>query len=148
MLVPASILGVICTMHGFITLSKDNISTEVCKSSSEDIIMCPQCDKHCDYWNLREICTFSFIVHIFDNSFTVVFAILMSLWSALYLNLWNRYSAKIIHRWGIADHLMQDNDLPTVQYLNSVSKRKGQCDRLQRVIFSMAVVIFWVSNNN
>lgn len=54
-------------------------SEDIC-SPNNTIIMCPQCDKHCDFWRLSETCIYSRISHLFDNNTTVAFACLMSLW--------------------------------------------------------------------
>lgn len=44
------------------------------------IIMCPLCDKVCDYQQLDSSCLFAQITYLFDNPATVFFAIFMSFW--------------------------------------------------------------------
>ena len=40
-------------------------------------------------------------MYLFDNETTVIFAIFMSFWAALFLEFWKRYSAEIAHRWDV-----------------------------------------------
>ena len=62
--------------------------------------MCPSCDT-CTPWFLENTCSQKWIKHYFDNNTTVVFAVLMSLWSVVFLDFWKRYSAEIEHRWDV-----------------------------------------------
>lgn len=56
-------------------------SKEIC---SENRIMCPQCDRKCDYWNFNETCVYSRLSNLFDNQITFVWAIFMSIWGKSY----------------------------------------------------------------
>ncbi|CAH1155880.1 unnamed protein product [Phaedon cochleariae] len=120
MLIPAAIVGVICFIYGILTLSSDTLSRDIC---SKDVTMCPQCDKHCDYWNLKTSCTYSRIQHIIDNPATIFFAVFMSIWGTLYLELWKRYSAEIAHRWGLTGFDLQAEP-PRPEYLLKLAKAK------------------------
>lgn len=115
MLIPASIVGLLCIFYGLITLPYDSLSNDICDPNL-NFTMCPQCDKYCDYWNLIDACTYSKLTHLFDNNFTVLFAIFMSIWSALYLEMWKRHSAEITHRWGLTNFDIQAEH-PRPQYL-------------------------------
>lgn len=53
-------------------------SEDICKA--DNVIMCPLCDKNCDYWKLSETCTYAKLEYLFDNPATVFFAIFMSFW--------------------------------------------------------------------
>ena len=59
-------------------------SEDICDKDDDDsignTIMCPSCDKRCDYFRLHESCYYSKITHVFDNPATVVFAALMGIW--------------------------------------------------------------------
>ncbi|CAM6031852.1 unnamed protein product, partial [Sphagnum compactum] len=103
MLIPASIIGILCLIYGGFTMFTSELSKEICNKNN-DILFCPLCDKHCDYWLLEKTCTFSRITNLFDNDFTVVFAILMCLWTTIFLELWKRYSAHLVHNWGLTDY--------------------------------------------
>lgn len=95
MLIPASIVGLLCIFYAWSTASEDTISHDIC---TLDVIMCPRCDKYCDFWKLSDSCMFSKIAHYIDNPATIFFAVFMSFWATLYLELWKRYSAEIAHR--------------------------------------------------
>ncbi|KAJ6638053.1 Anoctamin-1 [Pseudolycoriella hygida] len=116
MLIPASVVGLLCFLYGLITLFSNRISKDICYSKNATL-MCPQCDEQCDYWYLGSTCVYSYITYLFDNNMTVVFASFMSFWAVLYLELWKRYSAKLIHRWGLADFSHQAEH-PRPQYLS------------------------------
>lgn len=81
MLIPASIVGLICFTYGIVTMPLNQISNDICNDNTT--IMCPRCDT-CDYWYLNETCIFSRISNIFDNNLTVAFAFFMSFWGKSY----------------------------------------------------------------
>ncbi|XP_053669255.1 anoctamin-4 [Anopheles marshallii] len=121
MLIPASVVGLICFFYGLLTYPANRISQEICGDNST--IMCPQCDKYCDYWYLNTTCTISKLAHIFDNEMTIVFSIFMSVWATLYLEMWKRYSSKIQHRWGITEYCSLAEP-PRPQYLSRLKNIK------------------------
>ncbi|KAG8177061.1 hypothetical protein JTE90_016890, partial [Oedothorax gibbosus] len=98
MLIPASIVGILCFIYGCLTLNSNVPSNEICAS---DLVMCPRCDKECNYWRLKDSCTAARVTYLVDNAGTVFFAIFMSLWGAVFLEMWKRYSADITHRWDL-----------------------------------------------
>ncbi|XP_055925697.1 anoctamin-5-like isoform X1 [Argiope bruennichi] len=98
MLIPASIVGILCFIYGCLTLETNVPSNEICNSN---FVMCPRCDKECHYWVLKESCKAAKITYLVDNAATVFFAIFMSLWGAVFLEMWKRYSADITHRWDL-----------------------------------------------
>jgi anoctamin-1 len=77
MLLPASIVGLICFMYSWFTLYSNEPSKDVCLSN---YTMCALCDHFCGSWNLKDTCFHSKITYLFDNPSTVFFAIFMSLW--------------------------------------------------------------------
>uniref|UniRef100_A0A182N081 Anoctamin n=1 Tax=Anopheles dirus TaxID=7168 RepID=A0A182N081_9DIPT len=121
MLIPASVVGLICFLYGLLTYPGNRISQEICSDNST--IMCPQCDRYCDYWNLNTTCTISKLAHIFDNEMTIVFSIFMSVWATLYLEMWKRYSSRIQHRWGITEYCSLAEP-PRPQYLSRLKNIK------------------------
>lgn len=124
MLIPASIVGLLCFVYGFLTLSSDQLSNDICDESL-NIIMCPLCDKTCDYWKLSDTCTFARVTYLFDNPVTIVFAIFMSFWATLFLELWKRYSASIAHRWGLTDFNLL-SEPPRPQYISRFDMSKSK----------------------
>ncbi|CAH1128406.1 unnamed protein product [Ceutorhynchus assimilis] len=155
MLIPAAIVGIICLLYGILTLPSDTLSRDICKL---DITMCPLCDKFCDYWKLNATCTYSKIQHLIDNPATIFFAVFMSIWAAIYLELWKRYSAEIAHRWGLTGFDLQAEP-PRPEYLlrlsNAKKKKLNVITQLQEpvvpfwrvklpsIILSFTVALFW-----
>ncbi|XP_057668249.1 anoctamin-2-like isoform X2 [Diorhabda carinulata] len=139
MLIPASIVGILCLLYGAITLHSDILSRDIC--NAKNITMCPRCDKYCDYWYIQESCNYSKIQHIIDNNATIFFAVFMSFWGTFYLEMWKRYSAEIAHRWGLTGFDLQAEP-PRPEYLlklaNAKKKKLNVITQLQE-----PVVPFW-----
>uniref|UniRef100_A0A1Y1MA25 Anoctamin n=2 Tax=Photinus pyralis TaxID=7054 RepID=A0A1Y1MA25_PHOPY len=156
MLIPAAFIGICCILYGVITLPSDILSQDICKSS---VLMCPLCDRNCDYWRLSDTCTNSKIIYVIDNPATIFFAVFMSFWAALYLELWKRYSAEVTHRWGLTGFDVQCEP-PRPEYLRRLAKTKKRKVnvvtqvaepvvpfwrvKLPTLILSFTVAIFWV----
>ncbi|KAK7864472.1 hypothetical protein R5R35_011703 [Gryllus longicercus] len=115
MLIPASVVGVLCFIYSCVTLYNNQPSEDIC-NKHQSIKMCPLCDYFCDYWNLEETCLHARVTYLFDNPSTVFFAIFMSFWAATFLELWKRYSAEITHRWDLTGFDIQEEH-PRPQYL-------------------------------
>ncbi|XP_055715917.1 anoctamin-4 isoform X3 [Phlebotomus papatasi] len=115
MLLLASIVGVACFIYSWRTMDSYQVSRDIC-SSAMDVKMCPLCDHWCDYWDLRETCMHARTTYLFDNNTTVFFAIFMSFWATLFLELWKRYSAEITHRWDLTGFDIHEEH-PRPQYL-------------------------------
>ncbi|XP_043515154.1 anoctamin-1 isoform X1 [Frieseomelitta varia] len=115
MLIPASIVGLLCFIYSCATLYSNEPSEDICNGNGT-IEMCPLCDHICGYWDLKETCLHARITYLFDNPSTVFFSIFMSLWATLFLELWKRYSAEITHRWDLTG-LDAQEEHPRPQYL-------------------------------
>ncbi|XP_061708885.1 anoctamin-1 isoform X3 [Cydia pomonella] len=115
MLIPASLVGLICFIYSAATVYQNSPSEQVCNYNSS-IKMCPQCDYYCDYWDLKTTCLQARITYLFDNPTTVFFAIFMSFWGACFLELWKRYSAEMTHRWDLTGFDVYEEH-PRPQYL-------------------------------
>lgn len=115
MLIPASIVGLLCFIYSITTVMSFKPSNDVCNYTAS-VKMCPLCDYFCDYWDLRDTCTQSRITYLFDNPTTVFFAIFMSFWAACFLELWKRYSAEMTHRWDLTGFDVYEEH-PRPQYL-------------------------------
>ncbi|RWS28853.1 anoctamin-1-like protein, partial [Leptotrombidium deliense] len=103
MLIPASIVGVLCFFYGVITLQYDIPSQQICNNTFDHIEMCPLCTmRTCKFWKLSESCSYARMTYLFDNPATVFFAVFMSLWATVYLEMWKRYSARITYRWDLS----------------------------------------------
>ncbi|XP_064556786.1 anoctamin-1 isoform X1 [Drosophila montana] len=127
MLIPVSVLGILFFVYGFLTWNSDPISFDICNDN--DTIMCPQCDRGCKFWRLNETCTSSRFNYLIDNEMTMVFAFVMAIWAVVYLELWKRYSAGLVHRWGLTgfNHHVEH---PRPQYLAKISNSKRFSDKL------------------
>ncbi|CAH0722954.1 unnamed protein product, partial [Brenthis ino] len=115
MLIPASVVGLICVIYSAATVFSNKPSEDICNYNAS-IKMCPQCDYYCDFWDLRATCLQSRITYLFDNPTTVFFAIFMSFWGSCFLELWKRYSAEMTHRWDLTGFDVYEEH-PRPQYL-------------------------------
>ncbi|XP_075213480.1 anoctamin-1-like isoform X2 [Lycorma delicatula] len=122
MLIPASFVGLLCFLYGCFTVYSNQYSNDIC-DHSQNITMCPLCDRTCDYWKLSDTCTYARITYLFDNPVTVFFAVFMSFWATLFLELWKRYSASITHRWGLTGFTLRAEH-PRPQYLARLKNAK------------------------
>ncbi|GLV37940.1 subdued [Carabus blaptoides fortunei] len=122
MLLFAAIVGLGCFIYSCATLYTNTPSEDICNKDLK-IQMCPLCDHWCDYWDLRETCLHSRVTYLFDNATTVFFAIFMSFWATLFLELWKRYSAEITHRWDLTGFDVQEEH-PRPHYLARLSHIK------------------------
>ncbi|XP_060647312.1 anoctamin-1 isoform X2 [Drosophila nasuta] len=115
MLLLASIVGLICFIYSWISLKNYVPIKDICDRSNDNITMCPLCD-WCEFWKLRETCTYAKITYLIDNPSTIFFAVFMSFWATLFLELWKRYSAEITHRWDLTGFDVHEEH-PRPQYL-------------------------------
>ncbi|XP_015836241.1 anoctamin-4 isoform X2 [Tribolium castaneum] len=104
MLIAPAIVGTLCFLYGLFTIdSPDNIPTkEICDPLGPgNITLCPLCDKACKYQKLIDSCKFARLTYLFDNPATVFFAIFMSLWATVFLELWRRKQSVIQWEWDL-----------------------------------------------
>ncbi|XP_014471955.1 PREDICTED: anoctamin-1 isoform X2 [Dinoponera quadriceps] len=159
MLIPASIVGLLCFIYSCATLYYNEPSEDICNGNGT-IKMCPLCDRLCEYWDLKETCLHARITHLFDNPSTVFFSMFMSLWAAFFLELWKKYSAEITHRWDLTG-LDIHEEYPRPQYLARLAHIKKKSIniitnaeepkvpywkmRLPATIFSFSVVLLLIA---
>ncbi|CAG0884101.1 unnamed protein product [Darwinula stevensoni] len=124
MLIPASIVGLICFLYGCFSLYSNEPSEDICNQHL-NITMCPICDHLCDFWHLEETCLHARITYLFDNPATLFFAIFMSFWSAMFLEFWKRYSAEISHQWDLTGFDIREEH-PRPEYLARLSSMQEQ----------------------
>uniref|UniRef100_A0A8C3XF41 Anoctamin n=1 Tax=Cyanoderma ruficeps TaxID=181631 RepID=A0A8C3XF41_9PASS len=104
MLFLAAVVGLICFLYGLFTMDENMSSKEICDPSiGGEIIMCPLCDRDCDYWRLNTTCEPSQYSHLFDNVATLFFAIFMGIWVTLFLEFWKRRQARLKYEWDLVD---------------------------------------------
>ncbi|XP_030646282.1 anoctamin-1 [Chanos chanos] len=107
LLIPASVLGVLVFLYGFLTVDTNVPSQELCDKQL-NFTMCPLCDRVCDYWQLSSVCSTARASYLFDNHATVAFAIFMSLWAAVFLEHWKRRQRCLQHSWDLTS--MEDDE--------------------------------------
>ncbi|KAG5274075.1 hypothetical protein AALO_G00158890 [Alosa alosa] len=110
LLIPPSVLGVIVFIYGFLTVDANVPSQEMCNAGL-NFTMCPMCDRVCDYWPLNIECSAARASYLFDNTATVVFAIFMSLWAAVFLEHWKRKQRCLQHQWDLTEIDDEEEDL-------------------------------------
>ncbi|EDV98603.1 anoctamin-1 isoform X2 [Drosophila grimshawi] len=115
MLLLASIVGLACFLYSWISLKNYVPVKDICLRSNVNITMCPLCE-WCEFWDLKETCNYAKITYLIDNPSTVFFAVFMSFWATLFLELWKRYSAEITHRWDLTGFDVHEEH-PRPQYL-------------------------------
>ncbi|XP_050303777.1 anoctamin-3-like [Anthonomus grandis grandis] len=100
-LIPASFLSVFVILYGVLTMFTElnNQGNNICKS---DIIMCPRCHfKECPMELLSNSCYIAKATYLFDNWVTVLFAGIMSLWSTIFIEFWQREEAVLGLKWNL-----------------------------------------------
>jgi anoctamin-1 len=66
----------------------------------------------------------------------------MAIWAALYLELWKRYSANIVHRWGMSDYCRQ-SEHPRPAYLARIKHKKKTKQKLNPVTRQPEPTLSW-----
>ncbi|CAD5217865.1 unnamed protein product [Bursaphelenchus xylophilus] len=150
-----SIIGVFCVVYGIATMGSDLPSQQICNANSSNVLMCPICTNYCDYTPLSASCTYSKITYVFDNSATILFAAVMSIWATLFLEGWKRYHAELAYKWNVFDFEAEEEVLrPEFQYrksqqrVNPVTQEKEPYipifERVLRFSFSGITVLFFL----
>lgn len=83
--------------------------------------MCPLCSIKCPFWSMADSCAYAKLSYLFDNPATVAFAVFMSLWATVYLEMWKRYSARITYRWDLSN-FDKFEEYPRPEYLAKLSR--------------------------
>uniref|UniRef100_A0A5S6NLT8 Anoctamin n=1 Tax=Xenopus tropicalis TaxID=8364 RepID=A0A5S6NLT8_XENTR len=100
LLIPASLVGIIVFLYGCATIDADIPSQEMC-DQEQGFVMCPLCDKACDFWKLSSACGTARASHLFDNPATVFFSVFMALWATLFLEYWKRLQMRLSYFWDL-----------------------------------------------
>uniref|UniRef100_A0A4X2K258 Anoctamin n=1 Tax=Vombatus ursinus TaxID=29139 RepID=A0A4X2K258_VOMUR len=146
MLFFAAVVGLICFIYGLITMTGNMSSIEICDEFiGGEIIMCPLCDKNCEYWKLNSTCEASRYSHLFDNVATLFFAIFMGIWVTLFLELWKRRQARLEYEWDLVDfeEEQQQLQLRPEYEAKCTQKKKNPVTQISLIIASMIAVIVY-----
>ncbi|KAM4617454.1 anoctamin-5 isoform 1-T1 [Discoglossus pictus] len=161
MLFFAAIVGFICFLYGLITMDDSTSSKQICDDHiGGQIIMCPLCDKRCEFWRLNTTCEPSRYSHLFDNVATLFFAIFMGIWVTLFLEFWKRRQARLEYEWDLVDFEEEQQQLqlrpeyeakctqkkknPVTQEIELVVKR-SPVNILSKLFFCWMSILFWIS---
>ncbi|XP_046890633.1 anoctamin-2 [Hypomesus transpacificus] len=133
LLIPPSVLGVIVFLYGCFTVDTNVPSQETCDDGL-NFTMCPLCDGVCDYWRLSSVCSLARASYLFDNGATVLFAIFMSLWAALFLEHWKRRQMCLKHSWDLTsledeEERVQDEPRPEYETVLQEKKQKMKTNK-------------------
>uniref|UniRef100_A0A8D2LFV1 Anoctamin n=1 Tax=Varanus komodoensis TaxID=61221 RepID=A0A8D2LFV1_VARKO len=157
MLVLAAVVGLGCFLYGYFTKDNCTWSQEVCDPNiGGKIIMCPQCDRECTYWNLTITCESSKKLCIFDSFGTLVFAVFMGIWVTLFLEFWKRRQAELEYEWDTVEFLEQEEQV-RAEYeakchhvvVNEITQQEEHvpytaCGKCVRITFCTSAVLFWI----
>ncbi|NXK30214.1 ANO6 protein, partial [Piprites chloris] len=157
MLTVAAVVGVGCFLYGCLTKDNCTWSQEVCDPNiGGNIIMCPQCDKVCTYWNLTITCESSKKLCIFDSFGTLVFAVFMGIWVTLFLEFWKRRQAELEYEWDTVEYLEQEEQVRpeyearcTHVVMNEITQQEEHvpytaCGKCIRMTFCTSAIFFWI----
>uniref|UniRef100_A0A8D0HPS6 Anoctamin n=1 Tax=Sphenodon punctatus TaxID=8508 RepID=A0A8D0HPS6_SPHPU len=159
MLFFAAVVGLICFFYGLLTMDENMSSKEICDPAiGGEIIMCPLCDKKCEYWRLNSTCMSSEYSHLFDNVATLFFAIFMGIWVTLFLEFWKRRQARLEYEWDLVDFEEEQQQLqlrPEYEAKCTQKKKNPVTQEMEpylpltsqavRFCFSGMTVLFWIS---
>jgi len=153
MLVPPALLGLAVTLYGACTLNNEDyniVSTEIC--DDKERWMCPECEQFCPYRRLSDSCELSWLSYVFDNSGTVYFAFFMSLWAALFVEIWKRRQSIIAWKWDLEMDDIEEQTRPEYETtvkstrMNPVTKTKEAYlppwNKSSRVFLTYSLVLF------
>lgn len=133
-LVLVSVIGFGCFIYGCITLNSDLLVNDICNNHMKNLTMCPLCEKEgCDYWQINDACPFASLTHIFDNYATIIFTIVMAIWSSLFVNLWKNHSSDLVHTWGLSNFRVEYY-IPRIEYLNRLEKIRVELEGKKKKI--------------
>uniref|UniRef100_A0A8C2TTV0 Anoctamin n=1 Tax=Coturnix japonica TaxID=93934 RepID=A0A8C2TTV0_COTJA len=147
MLFLAAVVGVICFLYGLFTMDENMSSKEICDPAiGGEIIMCPLCDRDCEYWRLNTTC--ELFTSLFKTHSTVT----------LFLEFWKRRQARLKYEWDLVDFEEEQQQLqlrPEYEAKCTQKKKNPVTQEMEpylpltsqavRFCISGTTVLFWVS---
>ena len=125
MLLIAALVGLWCFAAGLITMSTFKPVNEICdEKNSELFYMCPLCDKDCSYWTLTKSCEYARVTHLFDHEGTVFFAVFMSLWATVFLEVWRRRQISLAYEWDML-HFEEEFEPPRPAFVTKAQTKRA-----------------------
>ena len=101
-LVPCALAGLLVFLYGVGASADQEPVKDLCDAGNRGKwIMCPLCDRQCDYWNLTDSCMYSRVTFWFDNEGTLAIALFTAIWANLFLEFWKRRQVVLAHEWHV-----------------------------------------------
>ena len=101
-LVPCALAGLLVFLYGVGASGDQEPVKDLCNADNVGKwIMCPLCDRQCDYWNLTDSCLYARVTFWFDNEGTLAIALFTSIWATLFLEFWKRRQVVLAHEWHV-----------------------------------------------
>ncbi|XP_060527045.1 anoctamin-5-like isoform X1 [Cylas formicarius] len=101
MLIPPAAISILVILYGLVTTRLNEIG-DVCTS---DMLLCPRCHySRCKREALKSSCLFAHLNYLFDNAVVVAFAIVMSLWSTVFMEMWQREDSVLRLQWNVTPY--------------------------------------------
>ncbi|KAE8613898.1 hypothetical protein XENTR_v10007907 [Xenopus tropicalis] len=126
----------------------------------QGFVMCPLCDKACDFWKLSSACGTARASHLFDNPATVFFSVFMALWATLFLEYWKRLQMRLSYFWDLTG-LEEEEEHPRPEYetklllMKEKSKGNGKNgnkkekltwrDRIPAYLVNFSAILFMIA---
>uniref|UniRef100_A0A8C3Q1W0 Anoctamin n=1 Tax=Chrysolophus pictus TaxID=9089 RepID=A0A8C3Q1W0_CHRPC len=156
MLFLAAVVGVICFLYGLFTMDENMSSKEICDPAiGGEIIMCPLCDRECEYWRLNTTCESSEVCTCFFSPFSCLFTLKTV---TLFLEFWKRRQARLKYEWDLVDFEEEQQQLqlrPEYEAKCTQKKKNPVTQEMEpylpltsqavRFCISGTTVLFWVS---
>ncbi|KAM7534107.1 hypothetical protein Aperf_G00000115486 [Anoplocephala perfoliata] len=121
-LIFVGIFGVLVFCLSAIDISDDKVVEDVCYHGRQTV-MCPPCNRGCQFWLLNASCFATKMTHLVDNIGTVLFAVFMAVWATLFMESWKRYQNVLAHRWNVQQ--LEPIDEPARPEFLALLKKRG-----------------------
>ncbi len=126
MLLPLTILGLVTFLYGLSIFSFDAPTNEICHPKMNGTVrrICRECaSRLCGFEDLQESCAYATVNTVFSNYFTVLFALISSLWAVVFMELWKREQARLTCKWDCFDVTTQ-YEPPRPEYQSAARKKR------------------------
>ena len=90
-----------------------NKSTETAKKP-----ICPECPEYCPIRPLYESYHLYNVAYLFDNDLTVIYALFMSLWAAVFMEMWKRKQSVMVWEWDLEMDEQEEQTRPEFEVLD------------------------------
>ena len=101
-------------------LNSNTCRGEVCNKTTETAKkpICPECPEYCPVRPLHESCHLYNVAYLFDNDLTVIYALFMSLWAAVFMEMWKRRQSVMVWEWDLEMDEQEEQTRPEFEVLD------------------------------